>query len=240
MAQAVLQPAPAGVEGPHRTGAIIVAAGRSARMGGIDKVLQPLAGRPLIAHTLAAFADEPSIDVIAVVASEANWLDIEALVRTGFGKVAAIVLGGERRRDSVRAGIDALPDCNLLVVHDGARPLVTAELIRAALAGARETGAALCAVAVTDTVKRAGDDGLVRGSVAREGLWLAQTPQAFRRALLFRAHEEVDAAVDATDDCALVELLGEPVRLVPGSARNLKVTTEADLALAEALLRAGR
>jgi 2-C-methyl-D-erythritol 4-phosphate cytidylyltransferase len=122
-----------------------------------------------------------------------------------------------------------------VLVHDGARPIVTAELIAAALAGARETGAALCAVPVSDTVKRVEDDGLVRGTISREGLWLAQTPQAFQTDLLRRAHAATD--IDATDDAALVELLGEPVRVVMGSAHNIKVTTPGDLALAEALLR---
>jgi len=147
------------------------------------------------------------------------------------------VRGGERRRDSVRAGLDALADCDYVVVHDGARPLVTKALIDAALAGARETGAALCAVPVSDTVKRTDDAGLVRSTVSRAGLWLAQTPQAFRTELLLRAHEATE--IDATDDAALVELLGEPVRVVMGSPRNLKVTTPADLRLAEALLAAG-
>jgi 2-C-methyl-D-erythritol 4-phosphate cytidylyltransferase len=122
------------------------------------------------------------------------------------------------------------------VVHDGARPLVTAALIDAAIEGALATGAALCAVPIADTVKRGGGAGLVEATVARDGLWLAQTPQAFRADLLRRAHTATH--VDATDDAALVELLSEPVRLVPGSRENIKVTTPEDLALAEALIAA--
>ena len=217
-------------------GAIVLAAGRSERMGGADKLLATLGGRPLIAHAIEAFTAHTGIDALVVVASEANEAAIRALIGK-LGPKARAVRGGERRRDSVRAGLDALPDCDYVVVHDGARPLVTKALIDAALAGARETGAALCAVPVSDTVKRTDDAGLVRSTVSRAGLWLAQTPQAFRTELLLRAHEATE--IDATDDAALVELLGEPVRVVMGSPRNLKVTTPADLRLAEALLAAG-
>jgi len=220
-----------------RTGAVIVAAGRSLRMGAGDKLLQPFGGRPLIAHTLSAFARTEAIDALVVVVSAANQAPVEALARETCPRLAAVVRGGERRRDSVRAGIEALTDCDYIVVHDGARPLVTPDLIEAVLAGAKETGAALCAVPVTDTVKRGDERGLVHGTISREGLWLAQTPQAFRRDLLLRAHDAVEG--DATDDAAMVEALGAPVRLVMGSRRNIKVTTPEDLSLAEALLTAG-
>lgn len=218
-------------------GAIVLAAGRSQRMGGGDKMLAPLAGRPLIAWGVEALVAHPQVGALVVVASAANEAAISALVAQ-LAPGAAVVRGGERRRDSVRAGLEALPACEYVIVHDGARPLLTRDLIDAALAGARQTGAALCAVPVTDTVKRADDSGLVRSTVTRQGLWLAQTPQAFRRELLLRAHAATD--VDATDDAALVEHLGEPVRIVMGSARNIKVTTPQDLRLAEALLAAGQ
>jgi 2-C-methyl-D-erythritol 4-phosphate cytidylyltransferase len=217
-------------------GAILLAAGRSERMGGVDKLLAPLAGRPLIAHAVAVFAAAPGVDTLVVVASEANVGPVGRIVRE-LAPRAKVTLGGERRRDSVRAGLNALAGCEYVVVHDGARPLVTAALVEAALAGAKATGAALCAVPVTDTLKRSDDEGLVRSTVSRQGLWLAQTPQAFRRELLLRAHDATN--LDATDDAALVELLDEPVRIVTGSSGNLKVTTPADLALAEALLAVG-
>lgn len=217
-------------------GAIVLAAGRSERMGGVDKMLAPLGGRPLIAWAVEALVTHPQVGALVVVVSAANEAAIRALVAQ-LAPRAAVVRGGERRRDSVRAGLEALPAYEYVIVHDGARPLLTRDLVEAALAGARQAGAALCAVPVTDTVKRADDSGLVRGTVARQGLWLAQTPQAFRRDLLLRAHAATD--VDATDDAALVEHLGEPVRIVMGSARNIKVTTPQDLRLAEALLAAG-
>lgn len=219
------------------TGAIIVAAGSSQRMGGIDKLLAPLGGRPVIAHSIAVFATHPRIDALAVVVSPANEAAITAIARE-LAPYARIVLGGSRRRDSVANGLDALGDCDYVLVHDGARPLVTADLIDAALDGAIQTGASLCAVPVADTVKRASEDGLVASTVNRDRLWLAQTPQAFRTDVLRRAHAAPD--IDATDDAALVELIEEPVRLVIGSTENLKVTTPADLALATAIVASRR
>jgi 2-C-methyl-D-erythritol 4-phosphate cytidylyltransferase len=220
-----------------RTAAIIVAAGSSRRMRGADKLLALLGGRPVISHSLEAFARHPGIDEIVVVVSESNRRAIAELADSVAGERTAVVLGGRRRRDSVLNGLKALASaCEYVVVHDAARPFVDAAMIDAALGGAREVGAALCAIPVSDTVKRADPSGRVSSTVTREGLWLAQTPQAFRRDLLLRAHETID--LDVTDDAALIELLGEPVKLVMGSRRNIKVTLPEDLALAEALLAA--
>ncbi len=217
-------------------GAIVLAAGRSERMGGSDKLLQALGGRPVIAYSLACFAACAAVDAVVVVASASNEASVRGIA-AAVAPEATVTIGGERRRDSVAAGLSVLPGgCEFVVVHDGARPLLTPALIEAALAGARRAGAAVCGVAVSDTVKRSGADGYIRSTVSREGLWLAQTPQAFRTDLLRRAHAVYD--IDATDDAALVEMLGEPILVVPGSARNLKITTPEDLALAEALLRA--
>jgi 2-C-methyl-D-erythritol 4-phosphate cytidylyltransferase len=216
------------------TGGIIVAAGSSTRMGGVDKLLQTVGGRPLITHSIAQFAAHQRIDALVVVASEANMEAMRTLAAGFTG--TNVVPGGERRRDSVLRGLEALGGCDIVVVHDGARPLVTPELITAAIDGALEVGAALCAVPVSDTVKRGDAAGLVRGTVPRDDLWLAQTPQAFRPDLLRRAHAAHD--IDATDDAALVELIEEPVRLVLGSRENVKVTTPEDVALVEAILAA--
>ncbi len=218
-------------------GAIIVAAGSSQRMGGIDKLLAPLGGRPVIAHSLAVFAAHPRVEAMVIVVSPANEASIRALTDE-LAPDASVVLGGSRRRDSVANGLNALGDCEHVLVHDGARPLVTAEMIDGALDGAIQSGASVCAVPVSDTVKRAADDGLVASTVNRDRLWLAQTPQAFRTEVLRRAHAAHD--IDATDDAALVELIEEPVRLVIGSSENLKITTPSDLALAEAILASRR
>jgi 2-C-methyl-D-erythritol 4-phosphate cytidylyltransferase len=216
-------------------GAIIVAAGGSQRMRGVDKLFATLGGRPVLAHSIATFASHPSIGEVVIVTSPANEEATQALVAE-MAPQARVVLGGARRRDSVRAGLEALGQCEYAVVHDAARPLVDAALIDAALEGAREVGAALCAVPITDTVKRSEPSGRVSSTITRQGLWLAQTPQAFRTELLLRAHTSVD--LDVTDDAALIELLGEPVKLVMGSTRNLKITRPEDLALARALLAA--
>jgi 2-C-methyl-D-erythritol 4-phosphate cytidylyltransferase len=219
------------------TGAVILAAGSSSRMSGVDKLLLPLGGRPLLAHSVATFASHPALDCLAIVCSASNLDDVRSLA-AAQSPSAVVVLGGPRRRDSVRAGVEALSGTDYVVIHDGARPFVTRPMIDAALAGARLTGAALCAIPMPDTVKRANLSGLVRSTVSREGLWLAQTPQAFQTDLLLRAHQGSD--LDATDDASLVELLGQPVRVVLGSAHNLKITQPEDLALAEALYASSR
>jgi len=220
----------------ERVAAVIAAGGRSVRMGGVDKLFAPLAGRPLLFHTLGAFQACAAVHTVVLVVSPENLGAAQALVSEGgFSKVAAVCLGGDRRRDSVSAGLKALSACDWVVVHDGARPLVTPSLIEAGLAAARQTGAAACALATADTVKEADASGRVLGTLDRSRLWLVQTPQVFRYDILRRAHQAAPE-VDATDDAALVERLGIEVRLYAGSPRNLKVATPEDLAIAEALL----
>ncbi len=219
-------------------GAIIAAAGRGQRFGEGDKLFAPLAGRPVIAHALMAFEVCRAVDRVVLVLGETNLERGRRLVAAaGFDKVVAICPGGPRRQDSVRLGLEALGDCRWVVVHDGARPLLTAALIEAGLAAAAETGAAIAAVPLADTVKEVAEDGLIRRTLDRGGLWAVQTPQVFAHDLLSEAHRRAEG--EATDDAALVEALGRPVKVFPGSPRNLKVTTAADLALAEALLVIG-
>jgi 2-C-methyl-D-erythritol 4-phosphate cytidylyltransferase len=224
------------IEGPAY--GIVVAAGRSERMGGVDKVFAPLAGRPLLAWTLRAFKNCPVIDGVVVVVARNTVDRAAAIVREWrFANVVDIVAGGDQRQDSVRAGLEAARDAAIVAVHDGGRPLVTTELIERGVGLARETGAAVCAVPSRDTVKQAsGDPPVVQATVDRSSAWLTQTPQCFDRALLLRAHKE--SQVVATDDAALVEALGHPVRLYPGDFWNLKVTTQEDLTIAEALIHA--
>ncbi|MHB8837213.1 MAG: 2-C-methyl-D-erythritol 4-phosphate cytidylyltransferase, partial [Candidatus Methylomirabilia bacterium] len=148
------------------------------------------------------------------------------------------VAGGRERQDSVAAGLRALPaGIDYVVIHDGARPFATAALVERVLAAARRHGAALAAVPVHDTIKRVSPDLFLDGTVDRRALWLAQTPQAFSVGLLREAHAQARAAgLEATDDAALVEALGHPVRVVPGSRLNFKITTREDLALARLLV----
>jgi len=216
---------------------IVLAAGRGERMGGIDKVFASLAGRPLVAWTLAAFKKCDAVDEVVVVAAPESVDRMWALVREWrFTKVTAVVPGGATRQASVRAGIDAAARAAIVAVHDAARPLVTSDLIARGVALAREHGAALCAIPSRDTVKDVeGDPPVVRATPDRARMWLAQTPQVFDRALLLRAHEAAPTA--ATDDAALVEALGHAVHVYEGAPSNFKVTTAEDLVLAEALLR---
>jgi 2-C-methyl-D-erythritol 4-phosphate cytidylyltransferase len=217
---------------------IVVAAGRSERMGGVDKVLTELVGRPLIAWTLAAFRSCPGVEGVVVVAAPERVERVRDLVAEWrFRNVINVVPGGERRQDSVRAGIEAANGAAIVAIHDGARPLVTPELISRGIELARECGAAIAAVPARDTVKQAeGDPPVIRATHDRASIWLAQTPQVFDRELLMRAHEE--AGSNATDDAALVEALGHNVLIYEGSAQNIKITTPEDLLIAETLLRA--
>ena len=216
-------------------GAVIVAAGESRRMRGIDKIFTPLAGRPLVAHAIEAFNDSPRIGRIVLVLSE-DTLDRGRRVveEGGWDKVTAVCAGGERRQDSVRAGLDRLTDVEWVAVHDGARPLVDADIIGRGIDAAAETGAAVAAVPVTDTIKRVGPGRIVVDTPPREELWAAQTPQVFRRRVLADAHERV--AEDVTDDAAMVELAGGTVKLFMGSYENIKVSTPEDLTAAQVLL----
>jgi 2-C-methyl-D-erythritol 4-phosphate cytidylyltransferase len=216
-------------------GAIIVAAGSGERMGGLDKLFTDVAGKPLLAHAIAPFQQSTLVSAVVLVVSAANLQRSRTLAsQHSFSGVSAIVEGGARRQDSVRNGLEALPPCDYVAVHDGGRPLVTTALIKRGLAAARETGAAVPGVRLADTVKEAGDDGLVTRTVDRSRLWAIQTPQVFRRDLLERAHSEITA--ELTDDAAMVEALGEPVRIFEGDRRNFKVTVAEDIELARALL----
>lgn len=227
-------------------GAIIVAAGGSSRMQGADKLFVRLAGRPLLAHVLARFQEAREVDKIVLVVSSANLQRARGLVAEyGIDKVAAVCEGGTRRQDSVRLGLSALGrlgESEWVLVHDGARILVD-PCITEGLEAARETGAAVPAVPITDTVKETDPEGTVLRTLDRGRLRAAQTPQVFRHDLLLRAHEEVSAdpstALRAgfTDDAAMLEALGLPVKLYPGSPLNIKITTPEDLRTAEALLQ---
>ena len=225
---------------PTNVGAIIAAAGQSERMAGRDKLWAPIAGtngrlRPLLAYSLAVFQASSSIERIVLVTNQATLDQARALVREErLDHVCAVVPGGATRQDSVRAGLEALGDCTWVVVHDGARPLVTEELIERGLDAAKETGAACCALPVPDTVKESDADGRIVRTIDRSRLWLAQTPQVFRHDLLMQAHRQSNERT--TDDAALLEAMGIDVRLYQGSPRNVKVTTPEDLALVEALL----
>ncbi|MGA2285203.1 MAG: 2-C-methyl-D-erythritol 4-phosphate cytidylyltransferase [Dehalococcoidia bacterium] len=219
-------------------GAIIVAAGRSLRMGGGDKIWVSVGGRPLLAHTVSMFQFSSAVDkIVLVLSSDRQKLGLSLIKGAHFGKVAEICFGGEERQQSVRSGLEALGPCEWVIVHDGARPLVTTKLIEQGLAAARQTGAATCAVPVHDTLKLVNERHIVEKSLERNGLWLIQTPQVFRYDILMEAHRKADGRAFASDDAALVERLGYEVKVFEGSYHNIKVTTPEDLVLAQMLLK---
>ncbi len=222
--------------------ALLMAAGRGERMGAErPKCFVPLAGRPLLLHSLATFARLVPVPQLVLVVPQ-GWEQETATLCQGvrLPHSPLIIAGGLERTESVRAGLEALaglpPD--LVAIHDAARPLVSRATIQQTLSAAAEVGAALAATPLTDTLKRAGDDLRVTETPSRHGLWRAQTPQAFRYELICEAHRRArEHDLAATDDAMLVEALGCPVRLCPDSAYNIKVTTPEDLTVAERLLR---
>ena len=219
----------------HKVGAIIVAAGGSRRMAGVDKIFAPLKGRPLVSYCLEALHGTPEVDEIVLVLSSRNIEQGQRLVREyGWSKVVEVCEGGQRRRDSVAVGLAGLLDSGWIVVHDGARPFVTAGLVSRGLAEATDTGAAVAGVPVSDTIKLADGERFVKETLRRDDLWAIQTPQVFRRELLAEAHETL--AGEFTDDAAMVERMGSKVRIYSGSIDNIKVTTPDDMRIAEALL----
>lgn len=222
-------------------GAIVAAAGLGTRMGTTHpKQFIPVAGKPVLAHTLEAFERCPIIEKVCLVVRDQEVTRVQSLVTDySLAKVTAVIPGGEVRQDSVYNGLLAIDEVEIVVVHDGVRPLVLPESIAATVEAARDGGAATLATKVSETVKVV-HQGLVLRTIDRGPLWMAQTPQAFRYALLRDAHERARAAgVVGTDDAMLVERLGHQVRIVQGPVDNLKISTAADLALAEAIL-AGR
>jgi len=227
--------------GGMKTVAIIPAGGSGSRMGcGVPKQYLPLAGVPLLVHTLRAFQNSPLITDILLVVPESDIPDVrrELVERFGLSRVAVVLAGGAQRQDSVsKALLHVRDDHAIVVIHDGARPFVSGVLIGRAIAAAETDGAAVVGVPAKDTVKEATSEGWVKRTVPRGGLWLAQTPQAFRREVILAAYARAAAeGFYGTDDASLVERMGVPVRMVPGEDANIKVTTRADLAYGETIV----
>ncbi len=220
----------------QKVGAIIVAAGRGERMSGLDKMFAPLGGKPVLARVVNVFEQCNSIDQIVVALSAQALEQGKKLVaQEGFSKVTDVCLGGKLRQNSVAAGLSRLKNCHWVVIHDGARPLVTVALIETGLGVAGEIGAAVAAVPITDTIKVAGDDSFVQKTPLRQNLWAVQTPQVFRSDIITQAYRKIRAEV--TDDASLVERLGCRIKLYMVSYDNIKITNVSDLALAEIIWR---
>ena len=224
-----------------RCAALVAAAGSSTRMGGINKLLQPLDGIPVLIRTLQALQAAQRVDEIIVATRECDLVEIADLCRTyGISKCKKVIRGGESRAHSVMlAALEASEGTELLAVQDGARPLVTPALIDAVIHAAERCGAAAPAVAVNDTIKEADSSGIVVRTLERSALRAVQTPQVFSADLLKGALQSaLEQQIPITDDCSAVERLGKEVLLIEGEESNLKITTPGDLILAEAILQA--
>lgn len=207
----------------------------------LPKPFLPAAGVPLLIHTIRGLSRSALLQkIVLVIAAEREQFCQDLLQQYGpFGAPVSLAHGGPERQDSVRLGLAALdPTCDIVVIHDAARPFIAASIIDQSIAVAAEYGGALVAVPARDTIKRVNPERLVAETVPRHDLWLAQTPQTFRVSLIRAAHARAQAlGVTVTDDAALLEWAGGSVKIVPGEVRNFKITTPEDLQLAEALLR---
>jgi len=222
---------------------VVVAAGAGVRLGAAEpKLLVDLAGRPLVAHSLSVFQDCLAVEriVLVVPAGLEAQARSDVVERFSLDKVCAIVAGGETRAESVYAGLVELgPDTGVVLIHDGARPLVSRDLVLRVLEAAERTGAAVPEIKCADTVKRVEGDVIV-ATLDRDRLRRIQTPQGFHYVLIREAYERSrEQGEPATDDSALLEVMGTRVSTVPGSLTNLKITTAEDLVMAAALLAAG-
>ena len=208
--------------------AVIIAAGGSGKRMGRPKQFLPLAGKAVVEWTIEVFR---KIKVVGQIVLAVPEDDLERAKNLGV----TVVAGGEERGDSVKNGLKAVaPDTDIVMIHDGARPLITPDIIEKAISEAKEYGAAVVGVPVKDTIKRVGDDLIIKDTVDRQALWSAQTPQVFKYEIITRAYAKKGSA---TDDAKLVEDLGIKVKMVMGSYENIKITTPEDLIVAEAILR---
>ncbi len=222
--------------------AIIVAAGKGTRMNaGINKQFIDINGKPLLAHTLQAFQSCREIDrIILVSGKEELQLCREQILETyGFDKVDRLVVGGSERQQSVYNGIKELDEgCGVVVIHDGARPIVTDNIIERCIEGAKAYGAVSAGMPVKETIKVLDENGFVKCTPERGTLWVTQTPQAFKPEIIRNAHESaLSNGISGTDDAFLVESMGIKVKMIESSYENIKVTTPEDIIIAETLMK---
>lgn len=219
--------------------AIVLAAGVGKRLGiPVPKPLVEICKKPVIIYSLKEFDQHPDIDEIIVVVSAQNKAAIAKIIKqSSFKKIKALCLGGKRRQDSVYNGLGAISqDSNWVLVHDSARPLINRKLITEVISAAKKTGAAILGVPVKATIKSVKKGSLVDKTVDRSNLWEIQTPQVFKKELIFEAYHRFHKA-NFTDDASLVERLGKHVKIVMGSYENIKITTQEDLFFAEAIAK---
>jgi 2-C-methyl-D-erythritol 4-phosphate cytidylyltransferase len=224
-----------------RTVAIVPAAGRGLRMGGsVPKQFLSIGGQPLIVHSLRALQASSAIDAIVLAVPQADiaYCQSDIVEAHHYTKVFKVVAGGKERQDSVRHALAVVDDqVEIVVVHDAVRPFLTEQMLEEVVAAARANGAAIIALPVRDTVKQVGAGHVIERTVDRRPLWLAQTPQAFRREWLQEAHRKAEAeGMASTDDAYLIEWMDRPVMVVEGSGENIKVTRPEDMVIGEAIL----
>ncbi len=222
--------------------AIVLAAGKGKRMeSNVNKVYMNLLGKKTIVRTLEPFQESPLIDEIILVVNENDitYCGFEVIDRSIFTKVTKIVAGGAERQESVYNGLkEASEKARLVLIHDGARPLVTEEIIERSILGALEYGAVSTGMPVKDTIKIINQEGFVCSTPERNTLWAVQTPQVFKREIILEAHKRAkEFEVQATDDAMLVEKMGYRLKLIEGSYENIKITTPEDVVIARAIIR---
>lgn len=220
--------------------AVILAAGLGKRMqAGHNKQFIEICGQSVLTHTLTVFAQIPEIAKIVLVVRAGEEDTCQNMIPEIAENKTVLAIGGKERQDSVHNGIRAITwECEYILIHDGARPLVTEKVIRRTLLAAQNSGAAICAVPVKDTIKQADSDGNVLATIPRESLWAVQTPQVFRADLIRRAYENAYVHNHyGTDDASLVEYLGEKIKIVTGDYENIKITTPEDIPTAEQILQ---
>lgn len=222
------------------TSVIIVAAGSSSRMGGVSKQLLSLGGIPVIARTMMAFENCDAVKNIVLVARECDILEYQNIARKYMiTKLSDIVEGGASREESVKKGMSCLDNSTeIVLIHDGARPLVSKDVIESVIIAARTHGASMCAVPVKDTIKVV-KDGFIADTLDRSSLYSAQTPQGFKFSLFKECIESAEDLSLFSDDCSLVEKFNIPVNIVMGDYKNIKITTLEDVLIAESFIKRG-
>jgi len=223
-----------------QTSVVVVAAGKGARMNhSLPKQYLPLEGKPILAHTLVNLSKISAVDSIVLVVSKdrLDWCRQKIIEKFDIKKVDKIVAGGKTRTESVRKGLNSLDEnTEIAAIHDGVRPFITQSLFDNIIKYVKQSGAAICAVPLRDTLKTADEQNRVQSTQERKGLWLVQTPQIFKYSLIMKAYKKAEeGSLQATDDAGIVENLPHPVKIVEGSPLNIKITTPEDLVLAEAI-----
>ncbi len=222
--------------------AIIVAAGKGIRMNDtVKKQYLPLAGRPVLSHTLAVFDECNLISKIFLVVSQNDFDYCRNNILPMLNKEIQLVAGGKERQDSVYNGLIAVGGNNgIVIIHDGVRPFANKEMLKSCVKGAKKHGACIIGVPVQDTLKKISSSGDIEKTIERSNIWIAQTPQAFQYEIIKKAHENARLRGHAgTDDAFIVEQMGTPVKIIKGNKNNIKITTREDLKIAEAILQAG-